>query len=380
MIPSQPRNRCHPSNKRSWRSSRCPRRSRRSSRRGRSRSRSSGLGCRFPGAPDAESSGAAARGPRRDRRGAARARWDVRRALRPGPRRARKISHALGRIPRSTIDSSTRQFFGISPREAAAMDPQQRLLLEVAWEALEDAGPGARRLAGSRTGVFVGDREQRLRAAAARSARTRDDRRLLAPRAARTASPPAASAYVLGLQGPSMAIDTACSSSLVALHLACQSLRAGECDMALAGGVNLILSPEMHDRVLQGAHAGARTAAARRSTPRADGYVRGEGCGVVVLKRLSDAIADGDRVLAVIRGTRRQPGRAQQRPHGAERPGQEAVIRDALDERGRRAGGRRLRRGARHRHRARRSDRGAGARGRLRSQPRRGRTAAWSDR
>ncbi|HEY5115051.1 MAG TPA: beta-ketoacyl synthase N-terminal-like domain-containing protein, partial [Nakamurella sp.] len=193
-------------------------------------------------------------------------------------------------------------FFGISPREASRMDPQQRLILEVAWQSLEHAGYSPLSLRGSETGVMIG-------ISTFDYARTRFD-----PMNPDDGSDPFAStgnahsiaanrlSYVLGLQGPSMAIDTACSSSLVAVHLAMQSLRAGECDLALAGGVNALLAPDVSEAFSQ---AGMLSASGRCRTfdADADGYGRGEGCGVMVLKRLSDAVRDGDVVRAVIRGS-----------------------------------------------------------------------------
>ncbi len=192
-------------------------------------------------------------------------------------------------------------FFDIPPGEAATIDPQQRLLLEVAWEALESAGVAPDRLTGSATGVFVGAMTNDWALAQLRRgglagispqlfAGTEDS--FLAGRLS----------YVLGLQGPSLVLSTACSSSLVAVHLACRSLRSGECDLALAGGVNVMASPEWQ---LSTASLRALAADGRCKTfdAAADGYVRGEGCGVVVLKRLSAARAEGDTVWAVIRGT-----------------------------------------------------------------------------
>ncbi|MEM9568641.1 MAG: type I polyketide synthase, partial [Cyanobacteria bacterium P01_E01_bin.34] len=199
------------------------------------------------------------------------------------------------------VDRFDPAFFGISPREAATMDPQQRLLLEVSWEALERANWVPERQQGSQTGVFVG-------------ITTNDYARLLLGSAdleqinAHYSSGNALNAvagrlsYTLGLQGPSMAIDTACSSSLVAVHLACQSLRQRECDAALAGGVNLILAPE-NTIALSKARMLSRDGRCKTFDASADGIVRGEGCGVIVLKRLSDAVLAGDPIQAVIRGS-----------------------------------------------------------------------------
>ncbi|WP_018654036.1 type I polyketide synthase [Actinomadura flavalba] len=191
------------------------------------------------------------------------------------------------------------QFFGITPREAAVMDPQQRLVLEVAWEAFEHAGIGPASLRGSRTGVFVGV------SAPEYAAFTASDLAGLEPFTATGAALSIIAnrlSYLLDLRGPSMIVDTACSSSLVSTHLAVRALRNGEADVALAGGVNLLLSPtvtmtfDMAGGTSPDGHCKAFDASA-------DGMVRAEGCGAVVLKRLSDAVRDGDRVLALVRGS-----------------------------------------------------------------------------
>jgi acyl transferase domain-containing protein len=226
------------------------------------------------------------------------------------------------------IDEADRfdaEFFGISPREAESMDPQQRILLETAWHAFEDAGIAPSALHGSQTGVFLG-------------VCNNDYGRMLFAHPERIDpyfSPGNAGSvvagrlsYFLGAHGPSIAVDTACSSSLVALHLAVQSLRTGECDLALAGGINLILSPEMNINFSKGRMM-ARDGRCKTFDAAADGYVRGEGCGVVVLRRLRDCSA-ADRVLAVVRGSAiNQDGRSGglTAPNG---PAQEAVIREAL--------------------------------------------------
>jgi acyl transferase domain-containing protein len=181
------------------------------------------------------------------------------------------------------------------------MDPQQRMLLEVSWEALERAGVAADSLVGSLTGVFVGI--------------STADYSLLQMK---TADPAASDiyfgtgsavsvaagrlSYVLGLQGPCVALDTACSSSLTAVHLACQSLRLGECDLALAGGVNAILTPDALINFSQ-ARMMAPDGRCKTFDASADGFGRGEGCGMVVLKRVSDALRDGNPIWAVVRGS-----------------------------------------------------------------------------
>lgn len=198
-------------------------------------------------------------------------------------------------------------FFGISARDAMGMDPQQRILLEVVWEAWEDAGIPPERVAGSRTGVWVGSTSNDYL-----FVQTRDPRGIDGMRAVNTAHSILAGrvSYLLDLHGPSLAIDSACSSSLSAVHLACRSLRSGETDRAIAAGVNAIITP-------LGSVCGSRMgilSARGRCRPfdaEADGFLRGEGCGVVILERLRDARAQGDPVWAVIQGSAvRQDGRS----------------------------------------------------------------------
>lgn len=191
------------------------------------------------------------------------------------------------------------EYFGITPREADYIDPQQRLILEVTIEALEHAGITAESLQRSQTGVFVGACVSEYGFLASRDLSQVD---------AWTGTGGALSiianrlSYFLDLHGPSLTVDTACSSSLVAVHLACQSLRTGQSELAIAGGVNLMLSPVV-TRTFDQAEAMSQTGACHAFDAAADGFVRGEGCGVAVLKRLSDALCDGDRVLAVVRGS-----------------------------------------------------------------------------
>ncbi|MGA8544588.1 MAG: type I polyketide synthase [Mycobacterium sp.] len=215
-----------------------------------------------------------------------------------------EVAAALARTTRSgsflaDVDDFDADFFEISSREAVKMDPQQRLLLEVAWEALEHAGIPPSSLRRSPTGVFAGacytdygylagldlpGVDAWSNAGGALS--------IIANRLS----------YFLDLRGPSLTVDTACSSSIVALHLACQSLRIGDSDVALAAGVNLLLAPGVF-RAFDQTGALSPTGACHAFDADADGFVRGEGCGVVVLKRLSDALHDGDRVLALVRGS-----------------------------------------------------------------------------
>ncbi|NEO76850.1 type I polyketide synthase [Moorena sp. SIO4G3] len=191
-------------------------------------------------------------------------------------------------------------FFGISPKEAIHLDPQQRLLLEVSWEALENSGKNPQQLQGSPTGVFIGicgnDYTQRIFS----QGPEQFDAYVATGNAHSTAS--GRISYILGLIGPNLAVDTACSSSLVSIHLACSSLRNQECNLALAGGVNLLLSQEFSINFSK-ARMLSFDGRCKTFDISADGFVRGEGCGIVVLKRLSDAVADQDNILAVIRGS-----------------------------------------------------------------------------
>jgi acyl transferase domain-containing protein/SAM-dependent methyltransferase/acyl carrier protein len=228
------------------------------------------------------------------------------------------------------IDRFDAAFFGISPREAISMDPQQRLLLETGWEALENAGQSPEKLLGSQTGVFIGISNSDYFRIVLNDLEKIDT---YASTGGTLSVAAGRISYLLGLRGPAMSIDTACSSSLVAVHLACHSLRHKECDLALVGGSNLILTPEAN---INFSKAGMMALDGRCKTfdARADGYVRGEGCAMIVLKRLSDALADGDRILAVVRGSAvNQDGRSSglTAPNG---PSQEAVIRAALEQAG----------------------------------------------
>lgn len=197
------------------------------------------------------------------------------------------------------VDGFDAEFFEISAHEATAMDPQQRLLLEVAFEALEHAGIPAESLRHSQTGVFAGACAADYGYLAGSDLSRVDAWSNIGGALSIVAN---RLSYALDLRGPSVSIDTACSSSLVAVHLAAQSLRGGDCELAIAAGVNLLLSPAIF-RSFDGAEALSPTGACKSFDAGADGFVRGEGCGAVVLKRLSDAVRDGDRVLAVIRGS-----------------------------------------------------------------------------
>ena len=254
-------------------------------------------------------------------------RWNIDDYFDPNPDAPGKMStrHA-GFI--NDLDQFDADFFGISPREATSMDPQQRLLLKVAWEALENAGQAPAELVGSATGVFVGVAAFDYVQMQLQHLPATDIDAYLATGASHSVCSGRLS-YFLGLQGPSISLDTACSSSLVGVHLACQSLRNRECHMALAGGVNLIIIPELLINFSK-SHMMAADGRCKTFDAAADGFVRGEGAGLVVLKRLSDAIANRDNILAVIRGSAlNQDGRSSglTAPNG---PSQQAVIRQAL--------------------------------------------------
>ena len=224
------------------------------------------------------------------------------------------------------VDKFDPQFFGITPREAQSIDPQQRLLLEVSWSALEDAALANKELAGSNTGVFIGVSSSDY--SQLRYHYGADVDAYLGTGNAHSIAANRLS-YLFDLKGPSMAVDTACSSSLVALHLASQSLKTGECNQAIAGGVNLMLSPEL-TQAFEMAGMMAEDGRCKTFDGAADGYVRGEGCGVVILKRLEDARQDGDRILAVIKGSAiNQDGKSNglTAPNGL---AQQAVMRQAF--------------------------------------------------
>ena len=285
-----------------------------------------GLGCRFPGAdgPDAfwqllqNGGDAIVEVPP--------TRWDADAFYDSGPEPTPgKMSTQWGGFL-DQVDQFDAPFFAISPREATRMDPQQRLLLEVSWEALENAGQNPTALADSATGVFIG-------ISSSDYSRRQFSRPELIDAYAGTGNAHSIAAnrlsYSLDLHGPSIAIDTACSSSLVATHMAINSLHSGESDVALAGGVNLLLEPDLTITFSQ-ARMMAADGRCKTFDARADGYVRGEGCGVLVLKRLSDAERDGDPVLALLHGSAvNQDGRSNglTAPNGL---AQQAVIRRAL--------------------------------------------------
>lgn len=288
-----------------------------------------GMGCRYPGATDPEAfwhllqtGGDAIREVPRDR-------WDIDAYYDPEPGTPGKMSTRWGGFLEQ-VDRFDPSFFGISPREVERMDPQQRLVLEVAWEALENAAIAPDRLSGTQTGVFMGIGNYdycRILAQDLSQVNAYDGTGNTLCISANRLS------YLLNLRGPSAVIETACSSSLVALHYACRSLQLGESDHCLVGGVSLMLAP---GTTITYSHARMMSPDGRCKTFDADanGYVRGEGCGVLVLKRLSDALKEGNNILAVIRGTAvNQDGQSNglTAPNG---PSQQAVIRQALQNAG----------------------------------------------
>jgi acyl transferase domain-containing protein/D-arabinose 1-dehydrogenase-like Zn-dependent alcohol dehydrogenase/acyl carrier protein len=257
------------------------------------------VACRFPGASDPEAFWEELVGAVDAIREIPDDRFDVDEYYDPDPEAPGKIYTRYGGYLEG-VDGFDPEFFGISPREAVWMDPQQRLMLEIAWEALERAGYSPASLRGSKSGVFVGvaanEYSQLLNANSVETIEahfiTGNALNVIAGRVA----------FALGLEGPAMAVDTACSASLVAVHQACQALHTGDCDLALAGGVNVLVSPAS---IVATSRARMLAADGRCKTfdAAANGYARSEGCGVLVLKRLSDAERDGDRICAIIRGT-----------------------------------------------------------------------------
>jgi natural product biosynthesis luciferase-like monooxygenase protein/amino acid adenylation domain-containing protein len=259
-----------------------------------------GLSCRAPGANTPEQLWSLIRDGKDAITEIPVERWDAQRYYDPKPGQPGKSYTRRGGFI-DGADQFDPAFFNISAREAEGMDPQQRILLEVAWEALERAGIAPNTLVGSATGVFIGVTASDYGLLQAMDTSSQEVNPYF-----NTGTPLNGCAgrlsYVMGLQGPCMAIDTACSSSLTAIHLACSALRAKECNAALAGGVNLTLSPLLYV-TLSAAGMMAPDGQCKSFDDAANGYVRGEGCGIVVLKRYSDAIANGDQILGLIRGS-----------------------------------------------------------------------------
>ena len=282
-----------------------------------------GMGCRYPGAPDLASF------------------WRILHnaedalSVPSGRRFSRPVSGGLGNLPSAGIggllqdvDCFDFEFFGMSPKEASCLDPQQRLLLEVAWEAFEDAGFTKEKVSGARAGVFVGiwagDFENTFYASSAGL-----DVHLITG-VSRFPGPNRIS-YALDLRGPSMSVDTACSSSLVAVHLACQSIWSGESEFALAGGVNAILRPEITEGFIR-ANMLSPDRRCKFGDVSANGFVRSEGAGVILLKPLAKAQSDGDPIYAVIRGSAvNTDGQSNGMLLHPSREGQERLIREAQD-------------------------------------------------
>ncbi|GIV95381.1 MAG: polyketide synthase [Herpetosiphonaceae bacterium] len=288
-----------------------------------------GMGCRYPGARGLQAFWELLRNGVDAITEIPPSRWDVDEFYDPDPAAPGKMQTRWGGFI-DDIDAFDARFFNISPREANHMDPQQRQLLEVAWEALEHAGQTLEGLAGSQTGVFIAtlghDYDEYIfddYSCIDAYIGTGNAHSLAANRLS----------YVFNLRGPSVALDSACSGSLVAIHLACQSLRSGESTMAIAGGVNAILLPKTN---IFFSKAGAIAADGRCKTfdAQADGIVRSEGVGVVVLKRLSDALAAGDPIFALILGSAVNSDGKSNGLMAPNQDAQEALLREAYQRAG----------------------------------------------
>lgn len=283
-----------------------------------------GMACRFPGAPDLEAFWRMLQSGCSAIREITPDRWDINSWYDSDPDAKGKMNARKAGLLEG-IDRFDAGFFGISPREAVEMDPQQRLALELSWEALENAGVKPNTLRGSCTGVFVGvvwhDYEIIARKAGAEISAHSGTGQCFSVIANRIS-------YALGLQGPSIALDTACSSSLVSVHMACRSLQCGDASLAIAGGVNIIAAPDT--MVALSKFGGlSPTSTLCAFDGRANGFVRGEGGGFVVLKPLSQALADGDPIYAVIRGSAVNNDGASNGLTAPNPQAQEAVLREA---------------------------------------------------
>jgi acyl transferase domain-containing protein/NADPH:quinone reductase-like Zn-dependent oxidoreductase/acyl carrier protein len=284
-----------------------------------------GMGCRFPGGASLEEFWQTLHDGVDTIREVPKDRWSWEEYVDADPSAPGKMTSRWGGFIEA-VDGFDAPFFGISPREAAHLDPQQRLFLEVSYEALDDAGLTRAKLAGGRVGVFVSSYHNDYGLAQYAAVEEIDaytgtgtSHSILANRLS----------YLLDLHGPSISVDTACSASLVALHLACESLRSGESNIAVAGGVTLMLSPEVSIGLSKWGFL-AEDGRCKTFDTRANGFVRGEGAGVVVLKRLGDALADGDTIHGLVRGSAvNQDGRTSvlTAPSGL---AQQAVVRAAL--------------------------------------------------
>ena len=259
-----------------------------------------GYAARFPGAADADEFWQVLRQGRDAISEVPQDRWDVDEFFDPDPDAPGKVvTRRAGFV--DDVTGFDAPFFGMSTREVRLMDPQHRILLETAWRAVEHSGTAPTALANTNTGVFIGLSTHDYLGMASDELTYPEIEAYMAIGTSNAAAAGRIS-YRLGLQGPSVAVDTACSSSLVAIHQACQALRLGECDLALAGGANVLLTPATMITFSR-AHMLAPDGRCKTFDAAADGYVRGEGCGVIVVKRLEDAIRDGDRIRAVIRGS-----------------------------------------------------------------------------
>jgi len=257
------------------------------------------VSCRFPGAPDPEAFWEVLSGGVDVIREVPEDRFDIDEFYDPDPEVAGKTYTRFGGFL-DGIDGFDPEFFGISPREAVWIEPQQRLMLETVWEGLERAGYAPSALRGSRTGIFAGVGANEYAHLLSSESIDKIEPYFITGNALNAIS--GRVAFAMGFEGPAVAVDTACSSALVAVHQAVQALHSGDCDLALAGGVNVLLSPVT---TIAASRARMLSPVGRCKTfdSSADGYVRSEGCGILVLKRLSDAERDGDRVLAVIPGS-----------------------------------------------------------------------------
>lgn len=288
-----------------------------------------GMGCRFPGADTPEQFWENLKNGVDSVTEVPKDRWDIDTLFDPNPDTPGKMVSRHGGFLKD-VDKFDPHFFGISPREALDMDPQQRILLEVFWEAMENAGILPEHVRGSKTGVYIGignyDYSHFNHGRLTKASMYSGTGNAICITANRLS-------YLFDLRGPSVAMDTACSSSLVATHLACKSLQSGESDMAVAGGANLILTPEVNI-ALSKARMLAPHGRCKTFDADAQGYVRSEGVGVLLLKRLSDAKRDGNEILAVIKGSAiNQDGHS----NGITAPNriqQVNVIRDAMAEAG----------------------------------------------
>jgi myxalamid-type polyketide synthase MxaB len=289
-----------------------------------------GMSCRFPGAPNPAAYWNLLAGGVDAITEVPKDRWDVDEFYDPDPDKPGKMYTRWGGFL-NEVDRFSPAFFGISPREAASMDPQQRLLLEVSWEALENAATPVDRLQNSQVGVFVG-----IGATDYSEVEVLQGPETIDPYNGTGQSFCVAAgrlSYALGVRGPCMALDTACSTSLVAVHLAVVSLRNRESAIALAGGVNLIASPESFISLCK-ARMLSPDGRCKTFDAGANGYVRSEGCGMLVLKRLQDALADKDNILAVIRGSAVNHNGRSSGLTVTSGPAQQTLIRQALQNAG----------------------------------------------